>query len=140
MSFDDKNIHINNSKDYFMKKMILLSMLLISSYTFANQLCTIHIDAKDFNSIQISRVTKLLQNLNYKVVSKSERANYKVKLEKNSYFNLYGYPHFFMREISLDFYGNGVKLYETFSSDGFPVYRALGQVLDDLEVNENFCS
>jgi hypothetical protein len=123
-----------------MKKILLLSMLLISSYTFANQLCTIHIDAKDFSSIQVSRVSNLLQKLNYKVVSKSESANYKVKLEKKRYFNPYGYPHFFMRQISLDFFGNGVKLYETYSSDGFPVYRALGQVLNDLEVNENFCS
>ncbi len=123
-----------------MKKILFLSLLLVSSYSFANQLCTIHIDAKGFSSAQVSRVAKLLDRLNYDVVSRSEKANYKVKLEKKKYFNIYGYPSFFMREISLDFYSNGVKLYETFSSDGFPVYQALGEVLDDLEVNEKFCS
>lgn len=123
-----------------MKKIIFLSLLLVSSYSFSSELCKVHIYAEGLNVTQISRVAKLLKKLNYDVVDSSKSAKYRIKLKKERYFNVYGYPHFFMREISLDFYHNGVKLYETFSSDGFPVYRALGEVLDDLEVNADFCS
>lgn len=117
-----------------------MSFLVLSSLANANQLCTIQIDAEGFNSMQVARAANLLKKLNYDVVSKSEHANYKLQLTKRKYFNVHGYPHFFMREIKLKFFSNGVELYDTYSSDGFPVYRALGDVLDDLEVNERFCS
>lgn len=123
-----------------MKKFLFLALLLINLSSWANQPCTIHIEAEGFNTLQTARAAKLLKKLNYQVVSKSEHANYKLLLKKERYFNVYGYPHFFMREINLEFYSNDIKLYDTFSSDGFPVYEALGEVLDDLEVNENFCS
>ena len=122
-----------------MKTFIATFLLVFSTQLLANQLCTVHIDNEGLSKTQLKTVRIKIKALNFIEVKATDRANYKIVLKKESYFNPYGMPAFFMRQYNLDLYENDRLIYETYHSGVFPAFKSLKKLLVNLEEDITFC-
>lgn len=79
------------------------------------------------------RLTEALNAKGFTVVESKTQPDIHVSLVKKSYFNIYGHPYFFMRELNLEVNFDSVQIFSAFSSDGFPVYKAFSEILAKLK-------
>lgn len=111
--------------------------ILLFIFSLSGICCKAYLE--DLTTIQTVRMSKVLKSKGFSVTKDSKESDIQVVIKKKNYFNIYGYPHFFMRKIRLNIIFDQVSIFSTYSSDGFPVYKAYSDVLKDLRSSTFSC-
>lgn len=105
---------------------ILLLFVAVNSYA-----CDAYITGA--NKLYEQRIEKVLADKGFKMTDKLADSEIVVHFKKVKFFNIYGYPHFFMRKLTLDVIFDESKIFHDYQSDGFPVYTAMGDLMKTLK-------
>jgi hypothetical protein len=112
-------------------------ILLLSIISFQAISCEAFIS--DIKSTSKRRVKAVLEDKGFSITDSTQNSDIQVIVKKERYFNIYGYPHFFMRKINIDVMFDGATLYDDYQSDGFPVYVAFSRIIEGLEDSSFRC-
>ena len=115
-------------------KIITLFLLILTFKAFS---CDAFIS--DIKSSSKRRVATVIVQKGFRITDNIKSSDIQVIVKKESYFNIYGYPHFFMRNVNIDVMFDGATLYDDHQSDGFPVYVAFSRIIEGLEHSSFRC-
>lgn len=110
-------------------------ILLIMIYSFSGFSCVAYLG--DMSRIQSLSISKVLKDKGFSISELKIGSDIQVELETKSYFNIHGYPHFFMRSLKLNVNFDDVQIFSTYNSDGFPIYLGMKGITKELK-NSSF--
>ncbi len=116
-----------------------MKILILILTTISLQAISCDAFISDIKSTSKRRVSNVLEDKGFSITDSVENSDIQVIIKKERYFNIYGYPHFFMRNVNIDVMFDGATLYDDHQADGFPVYVAFSRIIEGLEDSSFRC-